>query len=259
MKSGSRTHKGHRARLREKVKTSGLKVLSKHEIIELLLTYTIPRKDTNDLGHELCERFGSIRNILSADVVDLKKVDGVGESSAFFLNLLGQLFEIVKQDKGSRTLTIKSTGDIVKYFRNNYEIEDRERFICFVLSDLGKIESAFSFDGKSSSSVEIDKKVFVDNINIKKSSSIIVIHTHPGGSVVPSREDMMATQQLLNISAVLGIVFNDHIVINESSHFSFKENGLLDNMLDKYNQVFGVGYGEVKRRNDTDNDDTIYF
>lgn len=259
MKSESKRHSGHRQRLRNKVKSSGLKVLSKHEIMELLLTYTIPRKDTNDFGHNLIERYGSISKVLNADVVDLKKIEGIGESSAFFLNLIGQLFEIVRDEKGAKIHSIKNTGDMVRHYRQNYSIEDKEKFTCFVLSEMGKVESVFGFDGGSATSVEIDKKAFIDNINIKKSNAIIVVHTHPDGDVQPSREDMMATQQLLSISSLLGITFNDHVIINEKTYFSFKEQGLLDNMKDNYSKMFARTLQFLNKNNTQDDDDSVYF
>lgn len=259
MKSESKKHVGHRQRLRNKVKSSGLKVLSKHEIMELLLTYTIPRKDTNDFGHNLIERYGSISKVLSADVVDLKKIEGIGESSAFFLNLIGQLFEIVKAEKGTKIHSIKNTGDMVRHYRQNYLIEDIEKFTCFVFSEMGKVESVFGFDGGSATNVEIDKKTFIDNINIKKSSAIIVVHTHPDGDVQPSRADIIATQQLLSISSLLGIAFNDHIIINEKSYYSFKEHGLLDDMKVRYGKLFSNDFHILSKNNGQDEDDSVYF
>ena len=56
-KSKSKIHVGHRQRLKDKVRQNGLDVLSEHEILELLLTYSIPYKDTNELAHSLIDNF----------------------------------------------------------------------------------------------------------------------------------------------------------------------------------------------------------
>ena len=68
--------KNHRKRLKEKVKKYGLECLAQHEILELLLTYTIPRKDTNPIVHNLMNFFSSFSNVIDADYHDLLKVDG---------------------------------------------------------------------------------------------------------------------------------------------------------------------------------------
>ena len=70
-------HSGHRARMREKLKDNGS--FPPHELLEMLLTYSLPRINTNELAHKLINRFGSIDAVLSADMDALEEVDGIGE------------------------------------------------------------------------------------------------------------------------------------------------------------------------------------
>ena len=56
-------HAGHRQRLKDKVRINGLKSLSMHEVLELLLTYTIPQKDTNALAHELIDKYNGFSKL----------------------------------------------------------------------------------------------------------------------------------------------------------------------------------------------------
>ena len=76
-------HEGHRKRLREKFKNYE-SALTDHEVLELLLGYSIPRKDTNALAHKLINKFGSLSAVLSASPIALECVDGVGENTALF-------------------------------------------------------------------------------------------------------------------------------------------------------------------------------
>ena len=92
-------HAGHRQRLKDKVRKTRLTTLAEHEIIELLLTYTIPRKDTNPIAHELLKTFSSIDRVIDANVRDLQKVNGVGEETALFFKILSQLFGVYRQSK----------------------------------------------------------------------------------------------------------------------------------------------------------------
>ena len=78
-------HDGHRARKKEQFRRQGLDGFADHEVLELLLYYAIPRKDTNELAHRLLQKFGSLQNVFSAPLEELAKVDGVGESAALFL------------------------------------------------------------------------------------------------------------------------------------------------------------------------------
>ena len=81
-------HEGHRDRLRDRFLAEGLDNFTQVQVLELLLFYCIPRKDTNEVAHRLLQRFGSISQVLETRVEDLEKVDGIGHNAAVFLSLL---------------------------------------------------------------------------------------------------------------------------------------------------------------------------
>ena len=81
-------HEGHRARIRASYRERGTAGMSDHELLELLLTYPIARRDVNPLAHRLLDTFGSLQNVLKAEPQELMRVDGIGEQTALFLHLL---------------------------------------------------------------------------------------------------------------------------------------------------------------------------
>ena len=87
-------HSGHRERIREQYKIHGAEAFLDHQFLELLLTYAIPRKDTNELAHCCCwSRFGSLEGVVTAEVAQLLLVEGVGERARpVFLRMQGDLF-----------------------------------------------------------------------------------------------------------------------------------------------------------------------
>src|SRR5690554_7825953 len=84
-------HTGHRDRVKNRFLNEGLDSFDQHQVLELLLFYSIPYKDTNELAHELINRYGSLAAILEADPFELQKVKGVGKNTAVLLSLLPQL------------------------------------------------------------------------------------------------------------------------------------------------------------------------
>ena len=84
-------HDGHREHVRQRFLKNGLDAFADHEVLELLLYFAIPRRDTNPIAHALMERYGSLSGVLSAPIEDLKRVKGVGESAATLLCLAGQI------------------------------------------------------------------------------------------------------------------------------------------------------------------------
>ena len=81
-------HARHRRRLKKRVLEQGAEGLEPHVLLELLLTYAIARRDTNELAHRLLARFGTLRGVFDADMTELCKVDGIGEHSAILLKLV---------------------------------------------------------------------------------------------------------------------------------------------------------------------------
>ena len=94
-------HQGHRERMRKKFLLNGFDNFEDHEILEFILFYAIPRKDTNEIAHLLIEKFGSIDTILDAPINLLKEVSGIGESAAIFIKMISSLARTYVERKNS--------------------------------------------------------------------------------------------------------------------------------------------------------------
>lgn len=82
-------HAGHRARLRESARRdSDLVSFSDIEILELLLSNAVPRKDTNPIAHALLDKFGSLLGAIRAPFSELVKIPSMTENAARLLGLL---------------------------------------------------------------------------------------------------------------------------------------------------------------------------
>ena len=235
------THKNHRQRLKSKVKNHGLDCLAYHEILELLLTYTIPRKDTNSIAHDLIDRFGSFANVIDSNYYDLLKVDGVGPESALFLNILSSFMESYKKSRlETSTSILDSIAKCVKFFRSFYRIKNNEFMVMACLGKNKRVIRTYLYKGKDETEITFDLRQIANNINDSGVHSVVLFHTHPYGSVEPSVSDLTTTQSVINVCLVNGIDFDDHIILNESEHYSFKNNGIIDKMKAKYISLFSI-------------------
>ena len=120
-------HAGHRQRLRKKFLQQGADSLEPHELLELLLFYAVPRANTNPTAHELLRQFGSLKNVLSAPVEDLVRVEGLGESSALLIALVARLYcrAMVDSMEESRDI-LDTTERLGRYFVALLASESRE-------------------------------------------------------------------------------------------------------------------------------------
>ena len=91
-------HAGHRERVRENVLKNGFEQLEDHRLLELLLFYSIPREDTNEIAHRLLNEFGSFTEIVKATPKKLSEVQGVGKNSAIQIAAIGELYKRVIEE-----------------------------------------------------------------------------------------------------------------------------------------------------------------
>ena len=85
-------HSGHRSRLKSKVVKGDSSYLEPHELLEVLLFYSIPRINTNEIAHEVLESFGSVSEVFNATGEDLQKMGKIGQSSAALIIALGEAY-----------------------------------------------------------------------------------------------------------------------------------------------------------------------
>ena len=84
-------HKGHRIRLKEKYKKHGIEALHEHEILELLLFFGIPIKDTNEISHKLINKFGSFPAVFDADYHSLKEEKNMTDNASLLIRLVSDI------------------------------------------------------------------------------------------------------------------------------------------------------------------------
>ena len=229
------THKDHRKRLKNKMRKFGAEVFENHEFLELLLTYTIPRKDTNPIGHALLEHFGSFHEVIDADYHDLQKVKGIGPESATFINILSALVEFYNKSKANEKANyITNTQIGVQFFRDNFSIKSNEFMVLVCLNKNKKVIKTNVYKGHSPNEIAFDLKQILNKITDIGVSSVILFHTHPSGDVLPSEQDIATTQNILNLCLLNGVDFEDHIILNEAEHYSFSKNKITDKLKIKY-------------------------
>ena len=111
------SHTGHRERVKRKALEGGIEHWPYHEVLELLLMYSVPQKDVNPLAHTLIERFGSFGAVLDAGFEQLKEVNGVGESTALFLSLLPDFFLKYTASKNVDAIILDTASKMTNYIR----------------------------------------------------------------------------------------------------------------------------------------------
>lgn len=218
----------HRKRLREKFqKFQDLgDFLSDYELLELLLSYAIPRKDTKPLAKNLIAQFGSFSAVLDGKIQDFVKIDGIGENSAVLICLVKKLFEIYLEKKMKKKDILSSPQAVVEFAKVKLGSYTYEVFMIIYLNVKNEV-----IDYEIIQKGTIDKSVVYPRQIIEKvlehsASNILLIHNHPSGYSEPSHEDKNITQVIIDAAKTIDVKVLDHIIVTKNNYFSFKENNI---------------------------------
>ena len=222
-------HDGHRDRMRKRFLEQGLDGFDDHQVLEMLLYYTISRGDTNELAHKLIKTFGSFSQVLEASVQDLCKVQGVGERTATMLHFSGSMIRYYLVDK--KNLDGKSLNNInecIAYLKPYFTGRKNEVVYILCLDSKCKILLCKILGEGSVNSAAIPLRKIVDVAMSSNATSVILAHNHPGGIALPSPEDVATTKQLASTLRSVDVILADHVVFADGEGVSMVQSGIYD-------------------------------
>ena len=219
-------HSGHRARMRERyINDNGLDSFAEHEVLELLLFYCIPHKDTNETAHKMLSEYGALANLFDAHPRDISKRCGVSVNTAVLLSMVPQLAKRYYHSKWENKVRLVSSQLAGQYLIDMFAARNTEAFYILCLDAQRRLNSAALI---SEGTVE-EAPIYIRNIAqtalLHNAVNVILSHNHPGGSISASGADIEATRQIIRTFELLEINVLDHIVVAGSKYFSFAENG----------------------------------
>ncbi|MCE5281477.1 MAG: DNA repair protein RadC [Deltaproteobacteria bacterium] len=220
-------NQGHRERLRERFRTVGLEAFHEHEVLELLLSFAIPRRDVKPLAKDLLRRFGSLREVLDADPEDLQQVRGIGSHASTLLKLAKSVAALYLKQRARQKTPVTCTRELIDFCRTALGGKRDEEFCVLYLDAQNQlIEFETIQRGIVNQAVVYPRQVLEGALK-KKASAIILAHNHPSGHVRPSDADIRLTRTIQEIAKFVDILVHDHLIVGEGSVFSFREEGLI--------------------------------
>ncbi len=225
------TVKGHRKRVKEKFLKTNFDGWHDYEILEFILFYSIPGKDTKPMAKELIKEFGSLKDVLVADSTKLKevfkKVKGVGKETIYFLHFLKTIAIKYSEFQIKEKKKLSSPTDVVDFLKNDIGTLPEEKMVAVFLNASNKVIAHNDIsEGTVARSAVYPSKV-VEKAILSKARSVIVAHNHPGGVCKPSQNDIIATEAIQKALKTVDVMLLDHIIVTGSDYYSFKDNGLI--------------------------------
>lgn len=223
-------HSGHRERIREQYRTHGAGTFLDHQFLELLLTYAIPRRDTNALSHALLERFGSLEGIVTAELGQLQLVDGVGESTAVFLRMQGDLFRrllLRRQEDFRGNIRLASPADAARYAVSLLALNTYESVVAVCLNAKKVVQSCETIQSGTLTEAQIYPRTIAEIALLRRAHGILLLHNHPSGDPSPSAEDAEATESVRAALQSIGVHLFDHLIVGGQYAYSFSTHAVI--------------------------------
>ena len=221
-------HDGHRERMRERFEQFGGNGFTDHELLEMLLYYAYPRRDTNEKAHEILNEFGgSVTRLFNSDTESIINMCGISRNAAVLIGIIGELSRRMSIEKWNKNVVLDKThisGEYALSYLNNLSVE-KLYIVCLnnSMSVIKCVEAA----GGNVEAVYLDVRKIIEIAINAKATNIIVMHNHPSGNDRPSFHDITLTKKVQEAGRVLDITLLDHIVVCPNRYYSFADNGML--------------------------------
>lgn len=220
-------HEGHRERLKKLFMEQGLDCFEDHKVLELLLFYALPRRDTNPIAHELMNHFDSLEAVFDAPAEELAKIPGMGDSAVLLIKLIPELGRRYAICKTPSDKLIDSSEKAGTYLVPRYMYERDEVVYVMCLDAANRLLCCKELFRGGANTTEISIRKIAELALSKNASGIIISHNHTSGIALPSAEDEATTKLLKETLNRIGIRLVDHIIVAEDDFISMADSGML--------------------------------
>jgi DNA repair protein RadC len=218
----------HRKRLRERFQRAEAKGLHDYELLELLLTYAIPRRDVKPIAKDLLKRFGSLSGVLDAERQELEAVPDVGPISATLIRLVKELAGAYLAEKMKHKDLLSSPQAVVDFARVKLSGLPREALMVIYLNIKNEALDYETLHEGTVDRVTVYPRRIIEAALSHHAAGLILVHNHPSGYPEPSGEDKRLTRAIAEAARTIDLHVIDHIIVGRDSYYSFREERGLD-------------------------------
>ena len=223
----AKDHEGHRKRLRERFLKGGRRALPDYELLELLLTHVIPRRDTKPIAKALLRKHRSLNSVLNQPVDRLEEIEGIGPQASTFILVIRSCIERYLEQRVERKRSISSPQEVMQFARAHLGAKGRECIMALYLSDSNHLlHHSIVTEGTVNRTAFYPREILRQGLTFN-ATGLILVHNHPEGQPIPSEHDLEMTRKLEEVATPLGIRLLDHVIVTRLEAYSIKTGKLL--------------------------------
>ena len=213
-------------RPRERFLKYGVENLSNSELLSIILNTGSKELSVIELSNKILESINDISDLKNLTFNKLKNINGIGDVKAIKLLSSIELGKRVYYDKNMSKIKMNTSKKVFDYMKDELKGKKQEYFYALYLdTKKNLIEKKLLFIGTINKSIVHPREIF-KYAYLLSASAIICVHNHPSGDTTPSKEDIILTNNLIEIGKIQGINVIDHIIIG-NDYYSFYENSTI--------------------------------
>lgn len=207
---------GHRRRLRERFLRNRLDGFQEYEILELLLTFAIARRDVKPIAREALRHFGSLTALLDASGAKLLEVPGLGPSSVVLVKLIRAIGDYYLEQPLHNCDVLENRPAVLRYLRSKLGGGPKETLMVLYLGSRNRLLDRQIYPGTVDRSGIYIREV-AEHAVLCHATGVVIAHNHPSGMCTPSPEDRELTRRLERALKALGLTLFDHFIVSRGA------------------------------------------
>lgn len=212
----------------EKFMEKGPKALTDAELLAIIIRTGTFNQTSIDLANAVLGLSGSrgILGINNLSINELMNIKGIGRVKAIEIKCVAELSRRISKSKVTLDNEFISPEIIANYYMEDLRHLETERLMVAMLNTKHRFLGDFELSkGTVNSSVASPREIFIAALKAG-AVYIVLIHNHPSGDPLPSREDISTTKRIKEAGNIIGISLIDHIIIGDNKYISLKQIGL---------------------------------
>ena len=211
----------------EKFLRFGEQSLTEAELLAMILRTGTKDVSAVELGRQILKLSGGLNGLYHTRLDSLMQLKGIGEVKAVKVKCIAELSRRMARECARETLVFNSPPTVAAYYMEELRHEKREKVLLILLNSRGLVIGELVLStGTVNASLISPREVFIEVLKAE-AVSMVLLHNHPSGDPMPSKQDESITMQLQQAAQILDIVLLDHIIIGDNRYYSFREHEYL--------------------------------
>lgn len=158
---------------------------------------------------------------------ELRSYEGIGKVKAIQIKALIELSKRISYTYTSDRCKLTTPREVFQFIHKDFIGKKQEILKTIILNKNSKVISVITNAIGNADNINIGIKEVLSEPVKQMASSIILVHNHPGGSLLPSKADINFTYKINEYSKVFDINLLDHIIVSNAGYVSLKEKRII--------------------------------